>query len=102
MKKSTKESGFSVFGMIITIALLLILIGAGYFAYNLVKDNAQKLKDKKAGLTTDEAKNMINGEVDKTKQDINAAVNNAVNNATNSAVDSAKNQIDNSLNNLKK
>lgn len=93
--KSTKESGFSAFGFIITIALLIILIGAGYFAYTLVKD-------KKANLTAEDAKNMITNQVDKAKDQINNAAGSAVEDATNSAVDSVKDKIDDSLNSLKK
>ena len=99
MKTHKCESGFSIFGTILTIALLAALIIGGVFAYNLAKD-------KKSTLTAEGAKNLINGQIDKTKQDIsdaaNKAVNDAVTNATNSAVDSAKGTITNSLDSLKK
>lgn len=99
MKEHKHESGFSIFGTILTITLLAALIIGGVFAYNLAKD-------KKSTLTAESAKNMINGQIDKTKQDIsdaaNKAVNDAVTNATNSAVDSAKGTITNSLDSLKK
>lgn len=97
--KNTKQAGFSVFGSIIIIALLIILIGGGIFAYNLIKD-------KKSSLTAENAKQAASEQLNKTKEDISKAASNAVNNAvkdaTNTAVDSATGKITESLNSLKK
>ncbi|HRY60499.1 MAG TPA: hypothetical protein P5096_03920 [Patescibacteria group bacterium] len=97
MKSNKNELGFSVFGTIFAVVLLIVLIGAGYFAYQLVKDN-------KNNLTTKNAKDMITNQVGKTKNEIDSAASSAATSAINeikdSAANSAKGAVNDTVNNV--